>query len=617
MVPQDPSSPWPPPVWSGGEEDRPFQTLGELLRYRARHQPVHLAYVFLSDGELEAEEITYGQLDQQARRIGAWLQARDPQAGAAALLYTPGLRFIEAFFGCLYAGVVAIPIQTPPGLKAPDGLAAILRDAGTRLVLTTSSLLDVLKVGAMDRDPGSSTCWLATDQLDPHPSHQPNENGDHSWWDPEVSVDSPAFYQYTSGTTQAPRGVVVSHRNVLSNEEVIRQAFQHDHNTIGMGWLPHYHDMGLIGNILQTLYIGRPCILMSPFHFVQRPFRWLKAISRYGATSSGGPNFAYELCVQKVKSSQLDHLDLSSWNLAFLGAEAVRWDTMKRFADKFSACGFNPSAFHPCYGLAEATLFVTGGNDRSTPVVKTVSSHGLMEHRVEIIGGESELGIPVVGCGREWRDHQVLIVDPEQRVRCPADRVGEIWVQGPSVAMGYRNRSLETEQSFFATLADSGIGPFLRTGDLGFIQDDNLFITGRIKDIIILQGKTLYPHEIERTAEQSCVGLRSGGGAAFAVDMGGQEQVVIVQEVERTALHSIDPGQSIMAIRRCVLAVHGVRLLAVALTRPATIPRTSSGKIKRATCRNEFLDGRLAFVHCWAQGSLLKPFTAGSEGMIS
>jgi acyl-CoA synthetase (AMP-forming)/AMP-acid ligase II len=290
---------------------------------------------------------------------------------------------------------------------------------------------------------------------------------------------------------------------------------------------------------------------------------------------------------------------------------------MKRFADKFSACGFNPSAFHPCYGLAEATLFVTGGNDRSSAVVKTVSSHGLMEHRVEIVGGESELGIPVVGCGREWRDHQVLIVDPEQRVCCPADRVGEIWVQGPSVAMGYRNRSLETEQSFFATLADSGIGPFLRTGDLGFIQDDNLFITGRIKDIIILQGKTLYPHEIERTAEQSCLGLRSGGGAAFAVDMGGQEQVVIVQEVERTALHSIDPGQSIMAIRRCVLAVHGVRLHAVALTRPATIPRTSSGKIKRATCRNEFLDGRLAFVHCWVQGSPLKPFTVGSEGMIS
>ena len=606
-----------PPGWSGGQDDRPFQTLGELLRYRARHQPADLAYVFLTDGELEAEEITYGQLDQQARTIGAWLQAQDPQPRAAALLYPPGLRFIEAFFGCLYGGVVAIPIQTPPGLKAPEGLVAILRDAGTRLVLTTSGLLSVLKVEAVDRDPGGSTCWVATDQLGAHSSHPTNEFGDLGWWDPEGSVDSPAFYQYTSGTTQAPRGVVVSHRNVLSNEEVIRQAFQHDHTTIGVGWLPHYHDMGLIGNILQTLYIGRPCILMSPFHFVQRPFRWLKAISRYGATSSGGPNFAYELCVEKVKSSQLDQLDLSSWTLAFLGAEAVRWDTMKRFADKFAACGFNPSSFYPCYGLAEATLFVSGGYKRSKPVVKTVSSQGLMEHRVEPVGDESEQGITVVGCGRECLDHQVLIVDPEQRVRCPADRVGEIWVQGPSVAMGYRNRILETEQSFSATLADSGIGPFLRTGDLGFIQDDNLFITGRIKDIIILQGKTLYPHEIERTAEQSWVGLRSGGGAAFAVDAGGREQVVIVQEVERSALHSIDPGQSIEAIRRRVLAVHGVRLHGVALTRPATIPRTSSGKIRRDSCRKELLEGRLAVVHFWTQGSAQKPRAADSGRLIS
>jgi len=577
----------------------PCQTLVDLLRCRARHQPAEVAYVFLTDGELEAEEITYRQLDQQASRIGAWLQACEPEAEAVGLLFTPGLPFIAAFFGCLYAGVVAVPLPTPPGLKQLDGVAAILEDAGTSLVLTASSLLERLQNAASDCAGKQPIRWVATDQLGDRFYDHLADQQDHSWRHPEVSGDSPAFYQYTSGTTQTPRGVVVSHANVLANEEVIRQAFQHDSQMIGMGWLPHYHDMGLIGNILQTLYIGRPCILMSPFHFIQRPFRWLKAISHYRATSSGGPNFAYALCARKVSRSQLDQLDLSCWSLAFTGAETVRWETMRSFADKFSACGFNPSAFYPCYGLAEATLFVTGSNNRGAIVVKNVSRQGLTENRVVLAEADGEQSATLVGCGREWMGHQVLIVDPEHRTRCPADRVGEIWVQGPSVAKGYRNRRQDSEQTFAATLADSRLGPFLRTGDLGFLHDHNLFITGRIKEIIILQGKTLYPQAIEWTVEQCSEGLQPGGGAAFSIDLDGGEQVVIVQEVERTALHAIISSQCIEAIRTRVLAVHGVRLHAVVLTRPATIPRTSSGKIRRSTCRQEFLERRLAVVHCW------------------
>ncbi len=591
MVQHNEASPWRPAGCGGGLDERPFKTLVDLLRYRARYQPECVAYVFLSDGEREAEEITYLQLDQQARRIGAWLQLCEPHAEAVGLLYQPGLRFIEAFFGCLYAGLVAIPVQTPPGLKRLESLAAILSDAGTSLVLTSSDILETLKKDDSKCDWVKTLRWLATDLI--------NVEQDPGWHHPDCSVDSTAFYQYTSGTTHAPRGVVVSHANVLCNEELIRQAFEHDRNTIGMGWLPHFHDMGLIGNILQMLYIGRPCILMSPFHFIQRPFRWLKAISHYKATSSGGPNFAYELCVQKIGDAQREQLDLSSWNLAFTGAEAVRWDTIKRFSDAFSRCGFDPKAFYPCYGLAEATLFVTGIKARDPIVVKSVSRQDLMDSRVVPSTTSSEQCITIVGCGREGLDHQVMIVEPVHRTRCPAEQVGEIWVQGTSVAQGYWNRQQETEQTFAATLADSDIGPFLRTGDLGFIQDDNLFITGRIKDIIILQGKTLNPQEIELTVEQCCQGLQYGGGAAFSIDGEGGEQVVIVQEVERTALHVIKPGQCVEAIRTRVLGVHGVRLSAVVLIRPATIPRTTSGKVRRAHCRTEFLGGRLAVVHAW------------------
>ncbi|MCP9916665.1 fatty acyl-AMP ligase [Cyanobium sp. ATX 6F1] len=567
-----------------------------------------MAYVFLSDGEREAEEITYLQLDQQARRIGAWLQVCEPGSEAVGLLYQPGLSFIEAFFGCLYAGLVAIPLQTPPGLKRLEGLSAILRDAGTSLVLTRSDILETLQKGATTCEWARPLRWLATDHL--------TGDQDPSWHHPDRSVDSAAFYQYTSGTTGAPRGVVVSHANVLANEELIRQAFQHDQSTMGMGWLPHFHDMGLIGNILQMLYIGRPCILMSPFHFIQRPFRWLQAISHYRATSSGGPNFAYELCVQKIRDDQREQLDLSSWTLAFTGAETVRWDTIRRFSDRFAGCGFNPQAFYPCYGLAEATLFVTGIRDRRPIVVKTVSRPDLMVNRVVPSTAPSDQSLTIVGCGREGLHHQVLIVDPLNRARCPADRVGEIWVQGASVARGYRNRGLETEQTFSATLADSGMGPFLRTGDLGFIQDDNLFITGRIKDIIILQGKTLYPHEIELTVERCFSGLQSGGGAAFSLEGEGSEQVVVVQEIEGKALRSIHLIQCTETIRRRVLSVHGVRVQAVVLIRPATIPRTTSGKVRRADCRSEFLSGSLAVVHSWILPSAQSERVAVSADLL-
>ena len=580
----------------------PCTTLVALLQHRAQQQPHAVAYVFLLDGERQTEQITYLQLHQQAQRLAARLQALDPPAQAAGLLYPPGLRFIEALFGCFYAGLVAIPLQAPPGLKRLQSVAAILRDAGTTLVLTSAEWLETLPRGSssgVDSGAGHEPLrWLATDAVE--------EQHQHRWQPPACQAEAAAFYQYTSGTTQAPRGVVVSHANVLANEALIQQAFQHDPATLGLGWLPHFHDMGLVGNILQMLYLGRPCILMSPFHFIQRPFRWLQAISEHRATSSGGPNFAYELCVRKISKAQRDQLDLSRWTLAFSGAETVRAGTIQRFTETFAPCGFDPRAFYPCYGLAEATLFVTGGKARSPLVVCHVSRQALRHNRVVPVAPPTaapaeQPALALVGCGHAGEGHELLIVDPVQRTRCPADRVGEIWLRGASVALGYRNRREETEHTFMATLADSGEGPFLRTGDLGFLQDQQLFLTGRRKDVIILQGTTLYPQDIELTVERCWPGLAPGAGAAFSVEGEGGEQVVVVQEVERTALRSIQLGACIETIRRQVLALHGVRLAAVVLIKPATLPRTTSGKVRRASCREAFLAGGLAVVQAWAR----------------
>lgn len=577
------------------EQGHGLATLVDLLRFRATQQPDEVAYIFLLDGEHETEEVTYGQLDRAARRIASSLERFKLESPAAVLLYNPGLEFISAFFGCLYAGVIAIPTYLPPRQKKMEGIYSILSDAGAKLILTSLDLVEDLRQHSEVVDQAMDIIWQATDWL--------KQGHEEDWIFPSISKDSYAFFQYTSGSTHSPKGVMVTHDNILENEAVIRQAFRHDDQTIGLGWLPHYHDMGLIGNILQTMFIGRPCVLMSPFHFIQRPARWLKAISHFKATSSGGPNFAYELCVRKVRQEQLSELDLSTWKVAFTGAEAIRWETLQRFSEKFSSCGFDPASFYPCYGLAESTLFVTGSRNRRGFITKHIRKDGLRLNKVICTDASSAESITLIGCGNAWMNHQVLIVDPDERVGCESDRIGEIWIRGSSIAKGYWNRSDQTEYAFSAYLSDSGDGPFLRTGDLGFIQDDNLFITGRIKDIIIIRGQNYYPHEIEVTVEKSCDGLSPNGGAAFSIEAGGEERLVIVQEVERTYLKQLDFDQVVEVVRSRVLAAHGLRLHSLVLIKPVTIPKTSSGKVKRGSCRTAYLGDHLAVVHTWTNPS--------------
>ena len=559
-------------------------TLVALLRWRAQHQPERRAYTFLVDGETHEQHLTYGALERQARAIAVQLQALVPPGERALLLYPAGLEYIAAFFGCLYAGVVAVPAYPPQPNRAWSRLQAIVADAQTAVALTTTTLL-----GHIERQPAAALAglrWVTTDALD--------EGLATAWREPSLRPTTLAFLQYTSGSTGQPRGVMLSHGNLLHNARVIQRAFQHTAHSVGVGWLPLYHDMGLIGNVLQPLYAGFPCVLMSPLAFLQRPSRWLQAISRFRATTSGGPNFAYELCAQKMPLAQRATLDLSSWEVAFNGAEPIRAETLERFSAAFAPCGLRRAAFYPCYGLAEATLMVTGGVKTAPPVVCTVQGAALARHRVQTTAAAQGDTRTLVGCGQPWHGQRVVIVDPDSLRRCPPGQVGEIWVAGGSVAQGYWHRPEETMQTFRAFLADTGEGPFLRTGDLGFVHDHELFITGRRKDVIIIDGCNHYPQDIERTVEQSHPAVRPGGCAACAVDGAAGEQLLIVAELEH---HSLGEGAAVLAaIRQHVAHHHDIPVSAVLLLKPGGLPKTSSGKVQRYACRTGFLAGTLEVV---------------------
>ncbi len=598
-------------------------TLVELLCLRSLYQANQLAYTFLQDGETEEVNITYGELDRQARIIAGCLQSRGLTGQRALLLYPPGLEFITAFFGCLYAGVTAVPAYPPRPNRSMERLEAIVDDAQAKQVLTTTSVWQKLESSLVKQEKLPSVHWLTTDNLASHLEA--------SWQPPMINQDTLAFLQYTSGSTGKPKGVMVSHGNLLHNERIIKMGMGHSEKTIFVGWLPLFHDMGLIGNVLQPFYLGIPCILMSPVQFLQKPIRWLQAISRYQATTSGGPNFAYDLCVRKITPQQLSGLDLSSWEVAFNGAEPIRAETMEKFSNYFAECGFRREAFYPCYGMAESTLFITGIHKQQLPVIQEVREADLQENRVVISEGESTGVRKLVGCGQAFLETEVKIVNPESKTECGAQEVGEIWVSGDSVAQGYWNQPELTEATFHAYTSDTKAGPFLRTGDLGFLQDGELYVTGRLKDLIIIRGRNHYSQDIELTVENSHQALAPNRSAAFAVEIDGEEKLVVLAEIERryhkglrqlstpgsdrcqaggrSNKEHIDPGFEVptlktppdfnavvAGIRQDITKNHGLQAYAILLLRIGSIPKTSSGKIRRYACRRDFLQGTLNVV---------------------
>lgn len=578
-----------------------FTTLVELLRWRAENQPDSRAYTFLVDGETQEIHLTYAELDRQARSIAVRLQtcgavanSRDDRfpnektqsvyAARALLLYPPGLEYIAAFFGCLYAGVIPVPAYPPRANRSMSRLQAIVADAGATVALATSSILANAERYFAEAPDLKSLHWLATDIIDTDPAK--------AWQEPLLTSNSLAFLQYTSGSTGTPKGVMVSHGNLLHNLGLIYPCFEHSPHSQVVIWLPLYHDMGLIGGVLQPLYGGFPVTLMSPMAFLQKPIRWLQAISHYKATTSGGPNFAYELCVNKITSEQRGTLDLSCWDLAFNGAEPIRSETLARFAATFASCGFRSEAFYPCYGMAEATLFVSGGLKTAPPTYCKVSAADLEQNKAIPVSVENEGTRTLVGCGQSWLDQKIAIADPDSLTLRPPGQIGEIWVASPSVAGGYWNKPEETAQTFQATLADTGEGPFLRTGDLGFLQDGELFVTGRLKDMIIADGRNHYPQDIELTVEQSHPALKLAG--AFSVDVASEERLVVVAEVERRYWSEVDA--LVKGVRRAIATHHDLQVYAVQLLKPGGIPKTSSGKIQRHACRMGFLADNLEVV---------------------
>ena len=543
------------------------ETWVDVIRDRAQHRPERVVYTFLVDGDARESRLSYQELEQRVRAIGARLQRRLVPGDRALMLYPPGLDYVAAFFSCLSVGVAAVPAWPPHparlALTLPR-LRSIVADVKPAVVLTNTpglGLADVMIRGAPEF---GGVEWLATDSLDLEEASE--------WRDPAISADSIALVQYTSGSTSAPKGVTLTHGNLLHNSAIVRDTLGHSAETVSMIWLPPYHDMGLIGGLLQPIYVGFPVFAMSPLHFLQRPLRWLDAISRYRATTSGGPNFAYELCVRRTTAEQRASLDLRSWETAIVAAEPINPVTLERFTSAFGPCGFRPATFRPSYGLAEATLMVTS---RVGP------------HTLE--GGTRAL----VSCGQARPGQRMLIVDPESGVPCPPGVAGEIWVAGPSVAHGYWNRPQETEATFGGRLATTGEGPFLRTGDLGFVRDGELFVTGRLKDLIIIRGRNHYPDDIEWTVARSHPSLRACAGAAFSVVSDGEEQLVVVQEIDRQDRQP-DVEAIIAAIRCAVMESHDVRVASVLLVRAGQLPRTTSGKIQRFACRNDFLSGSLS-----------------------
>ncbi|QMS92029.1 amino acid adenylation domain-containing protein [Nostoc edaphicum CCNP1411] len=561
-------------------------TIVDILRDRSCNMPQTQAFTFLEDGENQELTLTYHELDRRSRAVATQLQALGLSGERAILLYPPGLDYLIAFFGCLYAGVVAVPAYPPRNQRKTPRIQAISIDAQASVALTTTAMLPTLQSILTPQTKQGNFHWLTTDNIAP--------GIEDSWQQPAINGDTLAFLQYTSGSTGTPKGVMLSHGNLLHNAAVTYQMMEHSPSSKFVSWLPAYHDMGLIGGILQPLYGGFSCILMSPTSFLQRPYRWLQSISRYKGTTSGGPNFAYELCVQRITQEQKETLDLSSWSVAFNGAEPVRQETLEQFATTFAECGFHQQAFYPCYGMAEATLIVSGGSKTALAQVKTVEKSALSQNQIIEATAQSQDIQSFVSCGETIPQQQIVIVNPERLTRCSSDEVGEIWVSGLSVGQGYWNRTEETEQTFHAYLKDTKEGPFLRTGDLGFLENGELFITGRAKDLIIIRGRNLYPQDIELTAQGSHPSLRAGANAAFTLEVNNEERLVVVQELEFRA--KPDLAEVARAIRQAITEEHEVQVYAVVLIKPGSIPKTSSGKIQRRATRAQFQNGELNVV---------------------
>ncbi|KZN67217.1 hypothetical protein N473_08320 [Pseudoalteromonas luteoviolacea CPMOR-1] len=538
------------------------------------------AYQYFFSDDLPSQSLTYRQLDQRARQIAYYLGAHFEQGDRALLLYNSGFEFIEAFFACLYAGIVAVPVYPPKKNQNITRLRSIIEDAGAKGVLTSEKVNEIARPLFESEASLNDLALFTTDSIECEVAND--------WQAIAVNGEDLAFLQYTSGSTGAPKGVMVTHDNITDNEEMMKVAFGHSSQTPIVSWLPHFHDMGLIFGILQPIYIGAPACLMNPTYFLQKPLRWLKLLSEFKGVTSSAPNFAYDLCVDTIKEEELSGLDLSHWQSALNGAEPVRASTLERFYHKFKRCGLRKESLSPCYGMAETTLFATGGTLLAQPTVLTLNNNKMLdgvariqESAIDDRCNPETLAYQAVSSGHVWCDHEVAIVSPNTLRRCEEGEVGEIWVKGASVAKGYWNKPEQTKETFHATIVGENGGPYLRTGDLGFLYQQELFVTGRCKDVLIFRGKNYYPQDIELTVSDCDEALESNGGAAFYIHAEHEDRLVVVQQVKRTAIRKLNHKQVIDKIISAIVDQHGIAPYDVVLIKPGRLCKTSSGKVQR------------------------------------
>jgi acyl-CoA synthetase (AMP-forming)/AMP-acid ligase II len=557
-----------------------FASLVALLARRAETQPDERAYLFLSDRGEEEAVLTFRELHAAAQALAARLTGIARPGDRALLVFPPGVEFMIAFFGCLIAGVIAVPMMLPRRQSARDSSAGIMANCEPAVALTSTAF--ATRKDLHDRFAREGLQWLAVGVA---------STGPRATDLPEPEAQDIAFLQYTSGSTSDPKGVAVSHANLLANLEMIRVSLGTTKKSTYVNWVPLYHDMGLILNALEALYVGALCVLMAPNAFMQRPLNWLRAIHHYRAEVGCSPNFGYDLCVSRYRPEQMEGIDLSSWKVALNGAEPVHADTIRRFSETFAGHGFDPNAAFPAYGMAEATLLISGGRRGVGHVTRTVGRTALQAHIVGTPADQADVQI-LVGCGRALVNEQIAIVDPESRY-LPPDRVGEIWVSGPNVARTYWRDAEATGTGLSAQIEGDGDGAnWLRTGDLGFLDaTGEIFITGRIKDLVIIRGINHYPQDIEHTVQALHPALRQNCGAVFSVpDERGDEALVVVQEIERTARHSIDPAEMKGLIREGVTDQHELFARHIVLIKPGALPKTTSGKIQRSLARRLWLE---------------------------
>jgi acyl-CoA synthetase (AMP-forming)/AMP-acid ligase II len=562
----------------------PCRNWVELLRQRAIDESEQLAFGFMLSSVDEEICFTYAQLDEAARKIGAALQQAGLSGERAVLLYQPGPEYVCALMGCLYGGVVAVPVYAPRQNASYARVMQIIASARAAVLLSSDNIFATLDQEAWGELKQAGLRWLATDTLPPSLAEE--------WKMPGIDADTLAVLQYTSGSTGRPKGVQLCHRHLLLNSHMLARAMGCSRDSIGVIWIPPYHDMGLIGGLLQPMYSGFPVHLMSPATFLQRPIRWLEAISKYRGTISVAPNFAYEQCVKRIRPDQLAKLDLSSWQVAGNGAEPIRAHTLHEFSETFAQAGFDSRAFFPCYGMAEATLYVTGGPIFSGARILQASREAL--NNGEILALTEGDAIELVSSGTAAPEVQVRIVEPMSGRECKAGEVGEIWIAGDSIAAGYWEQPEATIDTFQARLSGSERN-WLRTGDLGSLVDGELYVTGRLKDLIIIRGQNHYPHDIEATINGIHPALRAHGAAAFSIEHEDGEQLGLVLELERNALES-DLLQIAALVRDAVSRQHQLQVDRLAFVLPGSIPKTSSGKIQRYLTRQRLLQGELPLI---------------------